>query len=95
MANDDLNSMKSQEDNNSASVLAFDKTMVQINLWFWFYFLLNSCVKKNIWSTTPVGPITEAARSCYPDSTDNNRTSGPALSNNRSEQTQNVMLYSL
>lgn len=46
VANDDLNSMKSKDDNNSGSVLVFDKTMVRINLWFWFYFLLNSCVKK-------------------------------------------------
>lgn len=63
VANDDLNSMKSKEDNNSGSVLVFDKTMVQINLWFGFYFLLNSCVKKNIWSSTPAGPVTEAALS--------------------------------
>lgn len=86
VANDDLNSMKSIEDNNSGSVLAFDKTMVQINLWFWFYFLLNSCVKKNIWNNTPAGPITETALSYYPDSTNNNKAFRPVFNNKKKPQ---------
>lgn len=93
VANDDLNSMKSQEDNNSASFLFFDKTMVQINLWFWFYFLLNSCVRKNIWSNAPVGPITEAALSYYPDSTDNNKTFRPLFNNKKNKQKSMKMLF--
>lgn len=82
VANDDLNSMKSREDNNSGSVLVFDKTMVQINLWFWFYFLLNSCVKKNIWNNNPAGPIREAALSYCPDNTSNNKAFKPIFNNN-------------
>lgn len=74
VANDDLNSMKSRENNNSGSVLVFDKTMVQINLWFWFYFLLNSFVKKNIWNNNPAGPISETAPSYCPDSTNNKQS---------------------
>lgn len=85
--NDGLNSMKSREDNNSGSVLVFDKTMVQINLWFWFYFLLNSCVKKNIWNNTPAGPITEAALSYYPDSTNNNKAFRSVFNNRKTNQT--------
>lgn len=94
VANDDLNSMKSQEDNNSVSFLFFDITMVQINLWFWFYFLLNSCVKENIWSNAPVGPITEAALSYYPDSTGNNKMFKPVFNNKKNKQksTKNVAL---
>lgn len=87
VANDDLNSMKSKEDNNSGSVLVFDKTMVQINLWFWFYFLLNSCVKKNIWNNNPAGPISEAALSYYPDSTNNNKAFKPVFNNNNEKTT--------
>lgn len=82
VANDDLNSMKSREDNNSGSVLVFDKTMVQINLWFWFHFLLNSCVKKNIWNNNPAGPIREAALSYCPDNTSNNKAFKPVFNNN-------------
>lgn len=87
VANDDLNSMKSREDNNSGSVLGFDKTMVQINLWFWFYFLLNSCIKKNIWNNNPAGPISEAALSYCPDSTNNNKAFKPVFNNNNEKTT--------
>lgn len=81
VANDDLNLMKSKEDNNSGSVLVFGKTMVRINLWF--YFLLNSCVKKNIWNNAPVGPITEAPLSYYADSTSNNKAFRPVFNSNK------------
>lgn len=87
VANDDLNSMKSRENNNSGSVLVFDKTMVQINLWFWFYFLLNSFVKKTIWNNNPAGPICETAPSYCPDSTNNNKAFKTVFNNNNEKNT--------
>lgn len=95
VANDAMNSMKSREDNNSGSVLFFDKTMVQINLWFWFYFLFNSFVKKNIWNNNPTGPISETALSYCPDSTNNNKAFKPVFNNNNNEKTTTIQENSL